>query len=348
MLKGVISRIVFVALLMVSHVGWGQESAEESNQAHLDFGAAVEQFRTAVVSDALSAFERVAVSEVSQRVEHWGAVIWDGIPAKVGWSYFFSTSPYTLGSTGGSTPISSFYHPWSDVFLLLEWQVKEGRFQINDVELVNGDWMRGNKEGVQPIPLWRRGNLFRPEALSLSVAESFAALEDEISFRGKVNLKALLHYRSRPDLVAINESAVRLRLLDALIPVSQWRSPEEAGTEWLAPVRKRTQETIALLEKGDVEKAIETASETSAETKAAMGAMPVEMVQSLNVVQIRQGSDWFMVFLVPENVPTGFLSLIYRKTEAGEQLRRVDLVNYQKVLLDTVNLPVAEGSGEAQ
>jgi hypothetical protein len=138
----------------------------------------VRKFRQVAVMDHEFALSMYAAPRVVEQFRHLDRYVWQAGSPRVGWSYFLHTSVLTAAGADGDTPLVAFYNPWADVFLVTAWQVVDGTPRMIDADLLAGEWIRRlSPPPFDLTPAWRRGDLFRPAALGLAVAESLQAFE---------------------------------------------------------------------------------------------------------------------------------------------------------------------------
>jgi hypothetical protein len=90
-----------------------------------------------------------------------------------GWAYFFSTAVSSMSFLDGDKALALFYHPYSDVALLVEWRRDASGGSIADAELLIGDALR--RRGVPPYdiePEWLRSQAPPSLAAALATAQT--------------------------------------------------------------------------------------------------------------------------------------------------------------------------------
>jgi len=291
------------------------------------------EFRELMLSDYTAAIERYATADGKQRLAKLDGLMWPATPPRLGWSFFMSTSIATAGALSGPRPAVAFYHPWSDVYLVTEWEVAgtdDGSPQLVDAEALMGDWLRTDgSPPFSPIPAWVRSTLFKPAALAMTAAEAVAAFEAAVPLASEDGWRSRL---PRGDggkpLEQYNRAGVPLLLAASLHNLGTYHTPCEGEDPRLAPLRQAVAGLLDGSSGGD-RKPLLLGRDTLDETTKVLRDLPDEIFAAFRPVSVVLGNKDLIIFLACLQQSDLVLSLVFETDAMGRQaLRRVDLVSY--------------------
>lgn len=310
----------------------GGASAPRSRQARLLEAAA--GFRELAVSDHRAALERYAAPTATDKLARLDTVMWPASPPRLGWSFFMSTAIGSVGALRSAAPVVAFYHPWSDVYLLTEWELDDAaqadEARLVAAEVLMGDWLRHDgTPPFSPVPAWVRSPLFKPAALAMTAAESVMA------FEAAVPVAATGAWRSRlpragdsKPLEEYNHAGVPLLLAASLHNLSICHSPGDGEDPRLGSARRLVADLTGGAARGELQPLLQGRG-TLPEAAQALRHIPREVFASLQPVSVILGPDDLLVFLTSPRQADLVLSLVLEsKKGPGLALARVDVVSY--------------------
>ena len=235
-----------------------------------------------------------------------GAETWPEQLRDVGWPHFFVESVAMLGEIQNDAALSAFYHPWSDVFLVLRWVNTGKEWKVEDADWITGDWIRQAGNGPTDVqPMWLRGNAQRSGALALSIAESVKAFEGIFlneypldDWRGMLNLQT-----SGPR-AHFNRSLASARLNAVLMNQVEFNVPLEKNDPVPQAVRTTTGKAIQALEKGKMNDLLSQAKKTETVQREALAKVDAGALKAL-----------FPVFYFPANTARKSPAVLYLLSE---------------------------------
>jgi len=289
---------------------------------------AVSRFKELSLGNYERALLMFATDPAIAKFKQLNEAVWTDTPARVGWSYFMSSSVHAVGSTERKQPLVAFYNPWSDVFLITEWRFDQDMPRLVDAEMLMGDWLRGGDE-LNPIPHWLRTDLFKPAALGASVAESIQQFEARFSGNARARWREHMAVLHTPELlVDVNYPAVALMLLTNLQSVHDFRSTKPKANPLKASCRRLATEVVRSGAKGRLDGLHTGASDTLAQTWTVLKGLDASWFRTLEAVAVLSGSDGCMVFLSPVFDTSGSLSLFFKGSKGELKLQRIDVIDY--------------------
>lgn len=288
--------------------------------------SSVLEFRNACAMQGSSAFRDYASATLAPRVAELGQQAW-GKQVDVGWSYFFSRALFSLGRPTSQKPVVGFYHPWSDVWILTEWQVVSGKARIIDLELMTGEWLR--RRGEPPFdlrPEWLRRDGNRIEQLVRATTDNVR--DFEVATVAATPWKQTLKLADRDaELTDLDQAAAAMQLIDSLARVFELDSPQPKE-----PVVKALQQQIAEFRtrgaNGQIGELLARANKTEPDMADIIrGIRPADFPEF-------QPQYWMadktqaLVFLVPDKNPDFFLALTFSREADDLRLARMDLFHF--------------------
>ncbi len=284
------------------------------------------EFRNACTMQGSSAFRDYASATLAPRIDKLGQQAW-GKQVDLGWSYFFSRALFSLGRPTAQKPVVGFYHPWSDVWILTEWQVAGGKARIIDLELMTGEWLR--RRGEPPFdlrPEWLRRDGNRIEQLVRATTDNMRDFEAATTVATPWKQTLKLADRDA-ELTDLDHAAAAMQLIDSLARVFELDSPQPKE-----PVVKAMQQQIAEFRtrgaNGQIGELLARANLTEPDMAGIIrGIRPVDFPEF-------QPQYWMadktqaLVFLVPDKNPDFFLALTFSREADDLRLTRMDLFHF--------------------
>jgi hypothetical protein len=303
-------------------------AARERVNAVLD---GVSRFQLLAFADYRLALARYAAPNVVERFRNLDHHVWPEGSRQFGWSYFMHVSAPVVGGAEGETPLVAFYNPWVDFFLITAWEITGGGPRMIDAELLIGDWIR--KRGSLPFdftPSWLRGNVFRPAALGIAVAEALRAFETvfppgEVIREWRQRLPGL---ESTRILVDQNYVAAGHHLPSTLLALDAFNNPAPGEDQRLAPLRSAVEEALRLATSGQLPRLLQSATDTLPATRTLLLDKARVIFDSLRVVAVIADPEASLVFLVPLSRGEFCVSFLLTPQGGRPRLSRIDVVDY--------------------
>jgi hypothetical protein len=297
--------------------------------------AVVQAFRQTGKSDMSLAVKRHTLPSGARAFARIDKTAWRGLDPRVGWSHFMLVSVVTLIPGGedrgdaGTAPLVAFYNPWSDVFLVTQWQFAKGGPRIADAEILLGDWVRRRGEGpIRSVPLWLRGGKALPAGPTIAAADSMLALEGAFEdWKGKDwrgHLGGFSDRDSVADNLVVAGEVMRLAIWN---PVRAFAGDSD---EALRGLREALAELLKELSEGGGERVLAGATETLPAMRALIAELPKESLLDLIPVAVFVSGTETRVFMVPKRSPDFVFHVLFRRDGGRLERRRVDLVSYQE------------------
>ncbi len=340
--------IAVLAFLWIQSGDWPTAEAREQPAAspeasHVNVDdAALDRFWYAVVNlrngcavEGQSGWDAFLAPQAREKLDELSQLVWEE-QSDLGWSYFFARSLFEIGRSTSDAPLVGFYHPWSDVWLITEWQMKPEP-KIRDMEMLCGEWVRRRGESPMDIkPDWLRRDGFRAEQLARAVAtniETFGQLAcDGRSWREALRLDA-----RREVLNEINHPAVAVSLLGASMRSVELAMGEKAfdAENPMPPVlgqlTRSCDRFLTAGSEGNAAFFVELAAGTNPATAELIRRMPPEAYAQLAPVFWLADDAWAQAYLTPDQNPDFCLALTYKRVEGRLQLARLDLIHFPSV-----------------
>ena len=291
---------------------------------------AVLDFQQLALTDRKVAVSKFGSAKAFRLFDRFDASVFSMTDATSSWSYFFNTAVFAFGAPHPPRQVVAFYHPWSDVFLLTDWEESSGRFRIADAEFVVADWIRhGNPASIDPAPAWLRSAGFGPLALGISVGQSIAAFEKVFLEKSGKGFRETVPDLKKTGLVSEpNYRLVASRLLYFMSKIEKLGEAREEDREMNA----LWSETLRVAEKaagGDWDGIFKTADKTLPTTKYFLKKLSPEAFRYVVIADYYIKKDGWLVFLVPV-FDTGYCFSLSFEPDATNrmQVKRIDFIGY--------------------
>lgn len=290
---------------------------------------AANRFKQISLGDYEKALVMFATEDAIAKFREFNKHIWVETSPKMGWSYFMSSSVHAVGGAGRQQPLVAFYNPWSDVFLITEWQIDQAVPRLVDAEMLMGDWLREGNQ-LSPVPHWLRTDIFKPAALGASVAQSIQLFEQRFQSTGTASSwrKRLPVLENTQLLTELNYPAVALMLLGNLQNINEFRTLKKETNPRMAACRGLAIEVVRSGARGQLKETRKTADETLASTWSVLESLNRQWFEELEAVAVINGKDGCLVFLSPVFDTSGSLSLLFKGSKATLRLKRIDVIDY--------------------
>jgi len=300
--------------------------------------AAATDFRQIAIEDYQEALLTYGSQKAIRKFEQLDSYFWTVMPPKAGWSYFMSVSVYALGDINGRHPLVAFYNPWCDLYLITAWELSDTSVHLVDAEMLMGDFIR--KSGVEPfdlIPAWVRTDTFKAVSPGLNAADAILAFEALFpparNGDWRTKLPALI---DKQFLEHINYFGARILLLQNLLNMAQFRSPQKKEEPALTLLRNATEKGLKLAARGKLKQLFKSANETIPKAKKALESIPPKTYDSLTPVAYYLGRNGGFVFMVSKASAGFFISFMVQNVTnrapmaQGEKgtIKRIDVITY--------------------
>jgi hypothetical protein len=309
---------------------------------------AVLMFRQLVLKDYQQALKACASDKGCEQFKALDEAVWAGIDPVAGWSFFMNTSVLTVALANGPRALIAFYHPFSDVFLLTAWEVRQGRGFMTEAEIFMGDWIRGRASPpFDTTPLWRRGNIFLPASLGQAVADSVKSLE--AAFRGWTGSDWRGRIGAAPEGIRmedLNHTCAALMLAQSLQVVDRFVVAESGESEMLGALRLGLAMMMKQIGSGDLEKVLNSADMSLPSMKSILRRMPIDAFRQMFVISTVVGTEEAIAFMAPPNNADYCLSFYFSGSPDEIRLRRVDIVYYPGWYKSAIEMRPDGGGGQ--
>lgn len=291
---------------------------------------AVLDFQQLALTDQKQAVTSFASPRAIRQFDQFDASVFFMTDATSSWSYFINTAVFVLGSPHPPRQVVAFYHPWSDVFLLMDWEERNGRFWIADAEFVVGDWIRhGSPSSKNPAPPWLRSAGFGPLSLGISVGQSVAAFEKVfLNGSGKGFRETLPSLKKAGLVTEPNYRLAASRLHYFMTKIEKLGDAQDEDRE-LNALRLETYQVADSAAGGDWAGIFRTADKTLPTTKYFLKKLSPEAFRNVVIADYYINKGGWLVFLVPV-YDTGYcFSLSFEPDEKNRmRVRRIDFIGY--------------------
>jgi hypothetical protein len=313
------------------------DDSEAAALKRLWFG--IVDFRNACVNDGANGWKQFADPLVMQHVDEFNQRIWQN-DADVGWSYFFSLAMFDIGRPTTDNPLVGFYHPWSDVWLFTEWQVRPTA-KIVGIEMLCGEHVR--QRGKLPFDArsdfrvdWLRREGFRVEQLSRAVVGNLREFQ-QVAY-AKASWRDALQLNDRTfESQELNDWVVSLRLSQAWLRAGETALGSEVFDD-ANPMPPVLGQLISAYggfldagTAGNIGLLIDRAGNTHPATAETIRQLPRNAFERFNPVFWLADDQSAQVYLVPDRNPDYCLALTYAQTTDGLRLDRIDFVHFPSV-----------------
>lgn len=313
-------RLLFVTSALLAILGSSPVIGAENPRPSFDqeFESTVLEFRAAAVEDitgAVATYGRGRVKEIFACDE---SSVWPSVDTTLGWSYFFGTSIWAGRVIAPRKALALFYHPWSDVAIVTEWEQEAagGQVRMNEAMMLMGDFLR--QRGNPPfdtIPRFARSQI--PAALGAGLSGAVTVKLFQQAFSGvafgqgsATKWKSVILEVDDEEGLAVNRIGVVVLLKRCLASLEQYFSSPD-----LKNVRNKVGSVLENLQGGTAEDVLEELTETPAEIREYLRKIGTEKWRDMNIVCYVDSGQSGTVFLAPSGDPSFYAALLVTKGE---------------------------------
>lgn len=306
------------------------DDSETASLRRLWYG--IVDFRNACVDDGDGGWKQFADETVLQHVGEINRRIWKS-DSPAGWSYFFSLAMFDLGNPSSETPIVAFYHPWADVWLFTEWELRPVA-KIVGIEILCGEYVR--RRGQLPLDLqvdWLKRDGFRVEQLSRAVVDNLNDFQ-KIAYAKPSWRDALLLNDRTFEAQEFNDWTVTVQLSQAWLRAGEIAlgSPAFPSRNLMPPVLERLitsyKQFLDAGSVGDLSPWIDQARGTHPSTAETIGRLPRNVFDRFNPTYWLADERYAQVYLALDRNPDYCLALTYSRETDELRLERIDFVHF--------------------
>lgn len=274
------------------------------------------------------AMERFGSKEANDQFSKLTAQLWTRIVPREGWMNFFCSAVYGMAADKDGC-LAAFHEPWADVVLMTLWEKAADRWQVTDIDLLLGDFIR--RQGSPPfnaMPGWSLLNSEPAQAVALSTQVTLNSFAQTFAPDKNGKTPSLRHWRAsypnaqRAEIMEENLAGAReaferktLALLDFL--------HHKAFPAAVSAV-------LTDLQQDRLYKVLNSAPATSRETGELLRRHMAGQWGKLHLACWARGTgnDSFLIF--DTHPPDSFVSFKF-KAEPGKApwLDRIDFVNHR-------------------
>jgi len=306
------------------------KNAEDELASLHSFIQAVQEFREQNGADGKTGWLNYSDQDLLKSVNSLNRNIWPEEDIGSGWGYFFSLSMTSIGRINTRQPVVGFYHPWSDVWLITQWQ-KDPAPHIISAEILLGEWLRNmGSEPFDLIPAWLRGKDFRTEQLAKSVAENIQKFDDivhgEISWQKSLGISERNHLTTKLNYPAASNALLFswIRTIDS--------SSAESDDPFLNSLVQAGMSVIEAGKHGEIGKPIALAPGTSKHTQQTLNNLDPDFFALMSPVYWTANDKTATLYMNPGSNSDFCLTLRYIRSFARPRLDRVDLLYFPEII----------------
>lgn len=291
---------------------------------------AVFAFQQLGLTDYKEAISRFGTTQAVRKFDQFNQSVFPISDQTNSWAYFFNTSVFVFGSPHPPRQVVAFYHPWSDVFLLMDWAEKNGRFWVTDAEIVAGDRIRNEgPASINPTPSWLLKTDFGSLNLGISVGQTIAAFEKIFVQTPTRRLRGGLP--SLKNDVSGNKTNYELaasRLLYFMTKIEALGEPQNQDDK-LSTLWSETYRVVDQAAEGHWDELFQTANKTLPTTRYFLKKLSPETYRSLVIADYYIRDRGWLVFLVPAFDAGYCFSLSFEPDEQNQiSMKRIDFISY--------------------
>jgi len=291
---------------------------------------AVLDFQQLGLTDQKRAISKFASPWTARQFDQFNKSIFFMTDVTSSWSYFFNTAVFVFGSPHPPLQVVAFYHPWSDVFLLMDWEEKNGRFLIADTEFIVGDWIRNESPAsINPAPPWLQSTGFGPLSLGISVGQSISAFEGLfLKSTGKGFRETLPSLKKEGLIREPNYRLAASRLFYFMSKIEKLGEAQEEDRE----LNALWSETYLFVEQaagGNWDGIFKTADKTLPTTKYFLKKLSPETFRDVVIADYYIEKQGWLVFLTPAYDAGYCFSLSFEPDKKNRmRMKRIDFIGY--------------------
>jgi hypothetical protein len=324
----------------------GFPTAEAQQRAKRVITAAT-KFQQSAIRDYQSALKEFASPAVRKQFETLTKTVWGQSDPKIGWSFFFTLSPFTVGNILGNSPLIAYYQPWADVFLLTQWNIYNGKPGLRDIEIVPGEILRNQPDNeVSALPLWLQLPYFQLASLGVATVSSLTAFENRFPPESLVDWRAQIPELATAELSDLSRKFSGMALLKHTMHIAASNTRQDGEDNRLPEARRLTHGFLKAAGSGTLDNFLDKyAQDTLPKIRQWLTAVDSKQLAGSFVVATILAPDGIVVFLAPSDSPGFSISLLLEKSDKTISIRRVDAVSYQALytLLTSSSSPAISG-----
>lgn len=309
------------------------EAAGDSEEAALKrLWYGIVDFRNECVNNGGSGWKQFADQSVLQHIDEINQRVWKK-DADAGWSYFFGLAMFDIGRPTSDVPVVGFYHPWADVWLFTEWELRPVA-KIVSIEILCGEYVR--QRGKLPLDLridWLRRDGFRVEQLSRAVVDNLHEFQ-KVAY-AKPSWRDALRLNDRTfESQEFNDWTVTVQLSHAWLRAGEiaFGSPAFDDRKPMPPVLGQLVSSYGLFldagKAGDIASFVDQAGGTHTSTAETIRRLPRDAFGRFNPVYWLADDRSAQVYLALDRNPDFCLALTYQQSAGELRLDRIDFVHF--------------------
>lgn len=326
-----LGALLVVALLACKQAGDGAPGCSRGGKPQLtEVGRALVatwEFRAVARRSYAKALQTFVDDATRRSLVALEADVWPATDASVGWAQLLESSVVCAGEASGDRVPIAFYHPWSDVFLVLVWQLDGADPRIVDAEVLIGDFVRqGDAAGWRAVRSWTERRVYAPYAVGLATAESVAAFEAAFAARrGALDLRVRLPKLKDPAFTEALHVAAGKQLIDTSAELAPLLTAEDGV------LRGKLATLMRGVGRGDSAAVVAEAKETPVAAAPAIASMRLDDWRRMQPVALVAHGEASLLMLSDTGGPDHFLTLKLVRYGAEVRLARVDLMSFGEI-----------------
>lgn len=247
---------------------------------------------------------------------------------KAGWRYLLGTSVFTVAGLDAKRTLVTFYNPWADIALFTVWETQRAGRRVVEAEWVPGDMVRQERAEIELLPLWLRGQKYRPAAVADAVVGTVKAIETrfaEPQFAVWRETLGITDGRSYHRIVA---PIIAHRLFEMQMRLKMFAIPTEGEEPQTDALRIAVAGFIKKAGSEGFKSLLDEAKGTSAPMRAALARINPYTMRTLAPVAYVAGEGHATVFLQAAATADFMISARYVERVGGYKLQQIEFVPY--------------------
>ncbi|MBV9347745.1 MAG: hypothetical protein JO245_07190 [Pseudolabrys sp.] len=299
------------------------------------------RFRTDMIADPDKAIRTFGARSGRTQLDTIAKEMANAGSGKAGWRYLLGSSVFTFAGLNANRTLVTFYNPWADTALFTVWEGQSGGRQIVEAEWVPGDMVRQERAEIELLPLWLRGQKYRPAAVTDAVVETVKAIETRFAepqigaWRETLGIQdGRTYHRAVTPIIAHRLFEMQLRLKMFAIP----SEGEEPSTNAL---RVAVAGLIKTARTEGFKKPLAEARGTTAPMRGALSRINPYTMRYLAPVAYVAGDGHATVFLQSAATADFMISARYIERVGGYALQRLEYVPYAATYQAAISMAAA-------
>ncbi len=292
---------------------------------------AIQLFHETCSIRGMAGWKAYASDQVYQTILEANSLLWENGVEDDGWQYIFSFSSIMINKLETGKPVVGFYHPWSDTWIVTDWNASSRGFEITSVELLTGAWMRQN--GTPPFDLtpdWIQKEYLPAESLARAYVQNLETFE-KVAYSSRGWRRELKTIANKQQLVEYNYPAYATNIQSAWY-ISMDYYNQKSTSPGVSDLRVGVQEFLTSGSNGTLAQLLGKSKETPKLAKTQILKLSEEEFSLFTPIYWRADKTNSVAFLSYAGNPELLLSLYFANGWSGATLIRADLLSLPATL----------------